>query len=61
MLAEAAAKDAEEDEEFGADKRGDELPAALKDRHSRLQRLRECRSRLEKEKEETLSLQKEKD
>ena len=60
MLTEAAAKDAEEDAEFGADKRGDELPAALKDRHSRLQRLRECRSRLEKEKEETLSLQRKK-
>jgi transposase len=60
MLKEAAAKDAEEDAEFGADKRGDELPASLKDRHSRLQRLRECRSRLEKEKEETLSLQRKK-
>jgi transposase len=60
MLTEAAAKDAEEDVKFGEDNRGDEFPAALKDRHSRLQRLRECRSRLEKEKEETLSLQRKK-
>lgn len=60
MLKEAAAKDAEEDAKFGADKRGDELPTALKDRHSRLQRLRKCQSRLEKEKEEAQCLQRKK-
>ncbi len=45
MLAEAAAVDAAEDELYG-DARGDELPADLADRDSRLQRLAEARERL---------------
>lgn len=45
MLAEAAAVDAAEDDEFGA-ARGDELPEPLRDRGSRLARLRQCRDRL---------------
>ncbi len=52
MLAEAAAKDAEEDEAFGPDKRGDELPEDLRDRNSRLDRLKTCKERLEREKAE---------
>jgi hypothetical protein len=45
MLAEAAAVDAAEDELYG-DARGDELPADLVDRASRLRRLEEARQRL---------------
>ena len=44
MLGEAAAVDAAEDAEHGA-ARGDELPAELADRRSRLARLRRCRRR----------------
>lgn len=49
MMAEAAARDAEEDEIYGADKRGDELPDDLKDRRKRLVRLQEAKARLEGE------------
>jgi transposase len=45
MLAEAAEVDAAEDELYG-DARGDELPADLVDRESRLRRLEEARQRL---------------
>jgi hypothetical protein len=48
MLGEAAAVDAAEDERYG-DARGDELPAELVDRRSRLERLRRCREELETE------------
>jgi transposase len=48
MLEQAARADAAEDERLGA-ARGDELPAALADRHSRLERLRRCREELEGE------------
>ena len=48
MLGEAAEADAAEDERFGA-ARGDELPAELVDRRSRLERLRRCREQLEAE------------
>jgi Transposase DDE domain/Transposase domain (DUF772) len=48
MLEQAAQADAAEDERFG-DARGDELPAALADRRSRLDRLRRCREELERE------------
>jgi transposase len=41
ILAEAGQVDAEEDERFGQ-KRGDELPAGLADRRSRIERLRRC-------------------
>ncbi|HEV8638406.1 MAG TPA: transposase [Chloroflexota bacterium] len=46
ILDEAAAVDAAEDAEYGSDRRGDELPADLADRGSRLARLREARRQL---------------
>ncbi len=48
MLGEAAEVDAREDELYG-DARGDELPAEVIDRRSRLERLRRCREELEAE------------
>jgi transposase len=48
ILGEAAEIDAREDEQFG-EARGDELPADLRDRRSRLERLRRCREELEAE------------
>lgn len=60
MLAEAEAKDAEEDKLYGKGKRGDELPEELQDRGSRLARLKECKVRLEQEKAERVAKQKEK-
>jgi transposase len=49
ILEEAEKVDAEEDRRFGADRRGDELPAELRDRAGRLERLKEAKARLEKE------------
>lgn len=46
ILAEAAATDAAEDEQFGPDRRGDELPVSLATRTSRLARLTEARRQL---------------
>jgi transposase len=46
MLAEAARVDAAEDAAHGADRRGDELPAALARRADRLDRFREARRQL---------------
>src|SRR5256885_187118 len=43
LLAQAEAADAAEDAEYGADRRGDELPAELQRRESRLQRIREAK------------------
>jgi transposase len=48
MLGEAAEVDAREDELFGQG-RGDELPAELRDRRSRRERLKRCRQELEAE------------
>lgn len=48
ILAEAGRVDAEEDERFG-EARGDELPAGLTARRSRIERLRRCREELEAE------------
>ncbi len=42
LLAQAEATDAEEDAEYGADVRGDELPVELQRRESRLKRIREA-------------------
>jgi transposase len=42
LLAQAEATDAAEDAEYGADARGDELPAELQRRESRLKRIREA-------------------
>lgn len=49
MLAEAEAKDTAEDGEHGPDRRGDELPAELRARADRLQRLQAAKERLETE------------
>lgn len=50
MLSKATAKDAEEDKAFGPDKRSDEMPEDLRDRNSRINRLKACKERLEREK-----------
>ena len=47
MLAEAEAVDAAEDDEFGADRRGDELPAELATRQGRLAKMRAAKAALE--------------
>jgi transposase len=47
LLAQAEATDAAEDAEYGADQRGDELPAELQRRESRLKRIREAKRALE--------------
>ena len=49
LLEEAAAVDAAEDERFGPDNRGDELPAELARRETRLAKLREAKAALEAE------------
>ncbi|MCH8887425.1 MAG: transposase [SAR324 cluster bacterium] len=49
ILAEAERVDAEEDEKYGPDRRGDELPEELRTREGRLKRLKEARARLEAE------------
>lgn len=47
LLAQAEARDAAEDAEYGSDRRGDELPAELQRRESRLKRIREAKRALE--------------
>jgi transposase len=47
LLAQAEAADTAEDAEYGPDRRGDELPAELQRRESRLQRIREAKRALE--------------
>ena len=49
LLAEAEAVDAEEDERYGPDCRGDELPEELQRREQRLARIREAKQALEVE------------
>jgi hypothetical protein len=49
LLADAEATDAAEDEAFGADRRGDELPAELVRRENRLAVIREAKQALEAE------------
>lgn len=49
ILAEAEAKDREEDKLYGPDRRGDELPEELRNRASRLARLKAAKEILEKE------------
>lgn len=49
LLAEAEAIDAAEDAEFGADRRGDELPAELQTREGRLAKMREAKAAIEAE------------
>jgi transposase len=52
LLADAEAVDREEDERYGPDRRGDELPAELARRESRLARIREAKAALEAEERE---------
>jgi transposase len=47
ILEEAELVDAEEDQRYGKDRRGDELPEALRTREGRLARLKQARQRLE--------------
>jgi len=47
LLAQAEAADAAEDAAYGRDRRGDELPAELQRRESRLKRIREAKRALE--------------
>jgi transposase len=47
LLAQADAADAAEDAEYGSDQHGDELPAELQRRESRLKRIREAKRALE--------------
>ena len=49
LLGEAEAVDAEEDERYGLDRRGDELPEELQRREQRLARIREAKQALEDE------------
>jgi transposase len=49
LLADAERVDAEEDERFGADRRGDELPEELQRREGRLAKIREAKAALEAE------------
>lgn len=49
LLGEAEAVDAEEDERYGPDRRGDELPAELQRREQRLARIRDAKQALEAE------------
>jgi transposase len=49
VLADAQATDAAEDAEFGPDRRGDELPAELARRETRLRKIREAKEALEAE------------
>ena len=57
MFDEADAKDAEEDRQYGPDKRGDELPDDLADRTSRKARLSACKKRLEQQAAEAAAKQ----
>jgi transposase len=47
LLAQAEAADAADDAQYGADQRGDDLPAELQRRESRLKRIREAKRALE--------------
>ncbi|HSZ15118.1 MAG TPA: transposase, partial [Solirubrobacteraceae bacterium] len=49
LLRDAELLDAEEDERFGRDRRGDELPEELQRREGRLERIREAKQALEAE------------
>ena len=51
-LDEADRVDAEEDEKYGKDKRGDELPAWVANKKERVKRIREAKARLEKKAKE---------
>lgn len=48
-LEEAEQLDRAEDQQYGSDRRGDELPEALRTKEGRLQRVQEAKRRLEAE------------
>jgi transposase len=52
LLKDAEAVDREEDARYGSDRRGDELPAELARRESRLERIRDAKAALEVEEQE---------
>jgi len=52
LMQEAAAVDAAEDQQYGKERRGDELPAELARRESRLRKIREAKASLEAEAKE---------
>jgi len=60
ILAEAERVDAEEDQRYGPEARGDELPEELRTKEGRLKRLREARARLEEEERQARNAQQEK-
>ena len=57
LLATAEKTDAEEDAQYGKDRHGDELPAELQRRESRLQKISEAKAALEQEAKEKASQQ----
>ena len=57
LLEQAEELDAEEDAQHGKGKRGDELPAELRRRESRLKKIREAKAALEKEAKEKAAAQ----
>jgi transposase len=57
LLKQAEETDAAEDEEYGKDRRGDELPAELQRRESRLRKIGEAKAALEQEAKERASQQ----
>src|SRR5450432_4393571 len=57
LLATARRTDAEEDAQYGKDRRGDELPVELQRRESRLQKIGEAKAALEQEAKEKASQQ----
>ena len=57
LLGAAEKTDAEEDAQYGKDRRGDELPAELQRRESRLQKIGEAKAALEQEAKEKASQQ----
>src|SRR5664279_513287 len=57
LLAAAEKTDAEEDAQYGKDRRGDELPAELQRRESRLQKIGEAKAALEQEAKEKAAQQ----
>jgi transposase len=60
ILDEAAEIDADEDEEYGPENRGDELPEELREQENRLERLREAKERLDAEEQQLKEEQAEK-
>ena len=58
LLAQAEQTDAEEDAQYGKGKRGDELPAELERRESRLKKIAEAKAALEQEARERAAVEK---